>query len=56
MQFAVLRFDCLELLLEAGYNVDQTDINGITPSMYAAVMNQGDALMALLEAGANPYR
>lgn len=54
VHFAVSRFDCLELLIDAGYDLDQADIYANTPSMYAAAMGQEESLISLLAAGADP--
>jgi ankyrin repeat protein len=41
-------------LINAGHDLDAADNFGITPLMYAAVANQEECLLALLDAGANP--
>lgn len=41
-------------LINAGHDLDAADNFGITPLMYAAVVNQEECLLALLDAGANP--
>ncbi|KXH39676.1 hypothetical protein CSAL01_03000 [Colletotrichum salicis] len=40
-------------LIEAGHNVNSTDIYGITPLMYAAVENQAESTILLIEVGAS---
>ena len=42
-------------LVNAGHDLNAADNYGITPLMYAAAANLEECLIALLEAGANPY-
>ncbi|KAF4340918.1 ankyrin repeat-containing protein [Fusarium beomiforme] len=43
----------LRMLIEAGYQLNARDNYGITPLMYAAAINQEEAVIALIEAGSD---
>lgn len=55
VHFAVSNLKYLDVLIEAGHDLNSTDNYGITPLMYAAATNSQECLIALLEADANPY-
>ena len=46
----------IELLLEEDREADQADDDGVTPLMKASVLGYAEAVKALLDAGADPYR
>jgi ankyrin repeat protein len=55
IHLAIANSGYLVALVNAGHDLDAADNYGITPLMYAAAANQEECLIALLEAGANPY-
>ena len=44
----------MQLLIDAGINLDNQNDNGVTVLMYAASSGKTEAVKLLLEAGANP--
>jgi ankyrin repeat protein len=55
VHFAISKPKCLLALINAGHDVNATDNYGITSLTYAAAANHEESLIALLEAGADPY-
>lgn len=47
-------YECVELLIESGADIDRVDEDGMTPVMGAAWFGGGRALALLLAAGADP--
>ncbi|KAK1454927.1 hypothetical protein CMEL01_03687 [Colletotrichum melonis] len=45
----------VKALIDSGHSVDSTDVNGITPLMYAAALNHEDSVMLLIQSGADAY-
>jgi hypothetical protein len=55
IHLAISNLSHLLALVDAGHDLNAADNYGITPLMYAAAANLEQCLIALLEAGANPY-
>ncbi|KAK1690581.1 hypothetical protein BDP55DRAFT_544498 [Colletotrichum godetiae] len=53
LHLAVADPQCMGALIEAGHDVNSTDIHGITPLMYAAAADQAESAILLIEAGAS---
>ncbi|KAH9208152.1 ankyrin repeat-containing domain protein, partial [Leptodontidium sp. 2 PMI_412] len=55
LHLAVFRPQHLEILLEAGADVNSRDRHGTTPLMYAVAMGRSPVAIRLLDMGADPY-
>lgn len=55
LHLAVFRPQHLEILLEAGADVNSRDRHGTTPFMYAVAMGNSPVAIRLLDMGADPY-
>mgnify|MGYP002136588126 CR=1 FL=1 len=49
------RVDVVGVLLEKGMNINQQDVHGYTPLMYAVLENKPELVKALLDKGADPH-
>ncbi|KAH7118575.1 hypothetical protein B0J13DRAFT_458317 [Dactylonectria estremocensis] len=54
MHLAVHNLELIRALIRHGYDINASDLQGLTPLAYAATLNQKEVVHVLLDAGADP--